>query len=44
MSIFPTSSLEFNSWERKNMQEKRREIKKKASPKCVYTLEGEFNT
>jgi hypothetical protein len=39
----PTSSLEFNSWERKNMQEGGRK-KKKSKSKCVYTLEGEFNT
>jgi hypothetical protein len=44
MSIFPTSSLEFNSWERKSMQEEgRKKNKKKASP-SVFILWKENST
>jgi hypothetical protein len=39
----PTSSLEFNSWERKNMQEGGRKKKKKASP-SVFILWKENST
>jgi hypothetical protein len=38
MSIFPTSSLEFNSWERNSMQEGGREKKKKKASPSVFIL------
>jgi hypothetical protein len=44
MSIFPTSSLEFNSWERNSMQEGGREKKKKKASPSVFILWKENST